>query len=106
MNWKDLRPEIEKADKQINNSKGKYTEFYKRQRMFWNGYKRGIGMAFKIFKQQIPDTDSECKALNIHIVSVPKGTVCVWMPDGKRPPCKTNHLLKCENCAYNKQTAR
>jgi hypothetical protein len=51
----------------------------------------------------IPSTES---GLHISDVSVPKGTVCVWMPNGKRPPCKTNHLLKCENCAYNKQTER
>lgn len=50
MKWEDLKIEIEKANNQINKSKGKYTEFYKRQRMFWNGYKRGIGMAYKIFK--------------------------------------------------------
>ena len=50
MNWKNLKSEIEKANNQINHSKGKYSEFYKRQRMFWSGYKRGIGMAYKIYK--------------------------------------------------------
>ena len=58
MKWEDLKIEIEKANKQINNSKGKYTEFYKRQRMFWNGYKNGIGMAYKIFKKDIENNNN------------------------------------------------
>jgi len=94
MNWKDLKPEIIKADKQINNSKGKYTEFYKRQRMFWNGYKRGIGMAFKIFKALNRNTDMQSEVLNIPRVS---NHVC--------PYCGSTKVIawgedadKCEDC--------
>lgn len=50
MEWEKLKVEIKKADKQINESKNKHSEFYKRQRTYWNGFKHGIGIAYKIYK--------------------------------------------------------
>ena len=50
MDWTKLKPEIEKANKQIEKYKDRHSTFYQRQRMYWEGLKKGVGIAFKILK--------------------------------------------------------
>ena len=102
MIWKYLKIEIESADKQINKYKERHTDFYHRQRMFWNGYKRGIGMAYKILKQIRINTDTDCKVLNIPFVS-DNGTFSdVAVCDSCGKICDAGHtIFVCEDCGLN-----
>lgn len=53
MDWNKLKPEIEKANRQIAKHRTFNTAFYAQQRMYWQGFKYGLGIAYKIYSDKL-----------------------------------------------------